>query len=102
MRSMRTKILGVVASSLLAAAGVLSSIGAAIAADKTIRIALQPAPLLGFYVKDKQLLDERYARGDAPWELWKGTSQGANGNGIVESPRPPVERRLAPVAIAPR
>ena len=50
--------------------------------------------------KDKQLLDERYARGDAPWELWKGTSQGANGNGIVESPRPPVERRLAPVAIA--
>jgi len=26
--------------------------------------------------KDKQLLDDMYARGNAPWEVWK---QGANG-----------------------
>ncbi len=31
----------------------------AAAADKTIRLALQPAPLLGFYVRDKQLLEKR-------------------------------------------
>ena len=27
--------------------------------------------------KDKQLLDEMYARGDAPWEVWKGAARSA-------------------------
>jgi ABC-type nitrate/sulfonate/bicarbonate transport system substrate-binding protein len=31
----------------------------AVAAERTIRLALQPAPLLGFYVKDKKLLEKR-------------------------------------------
>ena len=34
----------------------------------------------GFYAsmdtfKDKQQLDDLYARGDAPWEVWKNSSQ---------------------------
>jgi sulfonate transport system substrate-binding protein len=31
----------------------------AMAADKLIRLALQPAPLLGYYLRDKQLLEKR-------------------------------------------
>jgi glucose-1-phosphate cytidylyltransferase len=35
----------------------------------------------GFYAsmdtfKDKQQLDDLYARGDAPWEVWKNSSPG--------------------------
>ncbi len=39
----------------------LSGLGTAPAraADKTIRIGLQPAPLLGYYVRDKKLLEKR-------------------------------------------
>jgi sulfonate transport system substrate-binding protein len=36
-----------------------TAVGSALAAEKTIRIALQPAPLLGFYVKEKKLLEKR-------------------------------------------
>ena len=43
--------------SLLAAT--LGLAGSAVAAEKTIRLALQPAPLLGFYVKEKKLLEKR-------------------------------------------
>ena len=44
---------------LLLAISLAGGSGPAMAADKTIRLALQPAPLLGFYVKDKQLLEKR-------------------------------------------
>ncbi len=49
----------IVATSLAMAAGALAIHRRAFAADKTIRIALQPAPLLGFYVKEKKLLEKR-------------------------------------------
>ena len=35
--------------------------------------------------KDKQVLDELYSRGGAPWELWKGNGRGAprDGNAVT-------------------
>jgi len=47
---------------MLGAGAVAAIAGAArrsSAASKTIRVALQPAPLLGFYVKEKKLLEKR-------------------------------------------
>ena len=49
--------------------------------------------------KDKQFLDETYARGNAPWEVWKKASPGAVRDGSLE-PRPHVARRVSPVASA--
>ena len=47
--------------------------------------------------KDKQFLDETYARGNAPWEVWKaGSADAAPGDSL--GPRPHVARRVSPVA----
>ena len=45
--------------SLLPLACTFGSSRPAFAAEKTVRLALQPAPLLGFYVRDKRLLEKR-------------------------------------------
>lgn len=55
-RTRRAALLGAGATALAGMAG-LPAVGQA--ADKTIRIGLQPAPLLGYYVRDKQLLEKR-------------------------------------------
>jgi len=52
--------------------------------------------------KDKQILDEMYVRGDAPWELWKAASRDAGGNGALESSPPHVARPVSPVQAAQR
>lgn len=59
MRDRVTRFLRIVGLSLAMMAGMSATMGPASAAEKTIRIALQPAPLLGFYVKDTQLLEKR-------------------------------------------
>jgi len=53
------RLFGVAVLGTLALVCGFSSGGSAVAAEKTIRIGLQPAPLLGFYVRDKQLLEKR-------------------------------------------
>ena len=45
--------------SSLVLTGALGIQSKAFAADKVIRIALQPAPLLGYYVRDMKLLEKR-------------------------------------------
>jgi sulfonate transport system substrate-binding protein len=56
---MDRRIFTALGAGALAAMAVTRSPLRADAASKTIRIALQPAPLLGFYVKEKQLLEKR-------------------------------------------
>jgi glucose-1-phosphate cytidylyltransferase len=51
--------------------------------------------------KDKQLLDETYARGNAPWEVWKTPSPDGARDGNLE-PRPHAARRVSPVAATRR
>jgi glucose-1-phosphate cytidylyltransferase len=50
--------------------------------------------------KDKQLLDETYARGNAPWEVWKTAPSGATRDGNRESRH--ADRRISPVAAVRR
>jgi sulfonate transport system substrate-binding protein len=59
MRKWLSRLFGIVGLSLSLLAWDLGSSGPAVAEEKTIRLALQPAPLLGFYVRDKQLLEKR-------------------------------------------
>ena len=47
--------------------------------------------------KDKQLLDETYASGNAPWEIWKTASPDAASDPSLE-PRPHVVPRVSQVA----
>ncbi len=56
---MTHQILRLLGALVVGWAAIAGGAGAARAADKTIRLALQPAPLLGFYVRDKQLLEKR-------------------------------------------
>lgn len=54
----------------------------------------------GFWVsmdtfKDKQHLDDRYARGDAPWEVWKRPPASDSPGAAPLSVRPPSGRRRA-------
>jgi len=49
----------IVGSSLTIMAGALGMHRGALAQEKTIRIGLQPAPILGYYVRDKKLLEKR-------------------------------------------
>jgi len=39
--------------------------------------------------KDKQRLDDLYARGDAPWEIWKQAEPAAGAQAPLPLPRPP-------------
>lgn len=57
MRGLATKLIALAATALIGMAGVMGSAQAQ--DDKTIRIGLQPAPLLGYIVKEKQLLEKR-------------------------------------------
>ena len=59
MKKQALRLFGIFALSLSLLTGVSGSTRQAVAADKMIRLALQPAPLLGFYVRDKQLLEKR-------------------------------------------
>jgi ABC-type nitrate/sulfonate/bicarbonate transport system substrate-binding protein len=49
----------IVGSSLTVAGGALGMHRGALAQEKTIRLGLQPAPILGYYVRDKKLLEKR-------------------------------------------
>lgn len=51
--------LALVGATLAVTASPLVAHGQASPGEKTIRLALQPAPLLGFYVKEKKLLEKR-------------------------------------------
>ncbi|MGE0314254.1 MAG: ABC transporter substrate-binding protein [Lautropia sp.] len=52
----RAALMGAGATALAGVAGFPAAVRAA---DKTVRIGLQPAPLLGYYVRDRQLLEKR-------------------------------------------
>ena len=59
MMSRMFRGLGALGFALSVLAGICVPTVGAFAAEKTIRLALQPAPLLGFYVKEKRLLEKR-------------------------------------------
>ncbi len=61
----------IVGTSLAIAASALAVPATSFAAKKTIRLALQPAPLLGFYLKEKKLLEKRGF--DTEWNVFPFT-----------------------------
>jgi hypothetical protein len=51
--------------------------------------------------KDRQVLEEMYARGDSPWEVWKtGVARGRSGEAErgFEPSVPPAVRRVGQTA----